>query len=355
MVLAGRIGSVRTGVDERTGVTENQEREAPIQTTAPNGVTWTRVAGGMSTSPQLLQALADLRGFSTVSHQWNWWQEGRRDQEHDRLWEVLGEWENSADRREHTEVELEAFAQAELDKVDKRLEEDRQRRTDLVAQSYDKDRENLQLTLLRAESDAAFFAHVLEAPASPAQRQDAERRMADRRSTVDELRRQLGDPEQVIDRHGHLPAERREMHLREHMDHWRHPLLRKLATKDRRRFNVLLKMPTPDPTAMCSECQAPAEWHEYDISLQLFQPPPPAGSQAETLSRLMPGWWERCPASTAYQIGHVWGGKQALPDFDGEQWRTMLPPLLRTIFAPAPPKPKREPHPKPEPLAVISP
>ncbi len=67
----------------------------------------------------------------------------------------------------------------------------------------------------------------------------------------------------------------------------------------------------------------------------------------------MPGWWERCPACTAYNIGHRWGGKHALPDFGYEQWLAMLPPMLRTIFGTDQPKPKRKQQPKSEPLAVI--
>lgn len=139
------------------------------------------------------------------------------------------------------------------------------------------------------------------------------------------------------------------------MNYWRHRMLRTWAGEDRRRFNALFKMPMPGPAAMCSECQAPSEWHGYDLSLRLFQQPPPPGSGAETIGNLMPGWWDRCAASTAYQITHIWGGKGALPDFDGEQWVAMLPPRLRTIFAPAPPKPKRKPQPKPRPLAVLEP
>jgi hypothetical protein len=103
---------------------------------------------------------------------------------------------------------------------------------------------------------------------------------------------------------------------------------------------------------MCSECQAPTEWHEYDLSLQLFLPPPPSGSDNEALARLLPGWWERCPACSAYKIEHQWGGNQALPDFDGQQWRAMLPPMLRAIFTPVQPRLNPKP-PKPRPLAVI--
>lgn len=327
-------------------------REA-VAVTASNGVTWTRRQEGRSTGPEFLQALEDFCRMGDLSRQWNWWQEGRRDHEHDRLWQIISEWDNGAP--EKSEKEAEAFADAEMDKLDERLEANRRHRSDLVARSYDEDCAHQRLRMLRGESDAAFFAHVLAAPAGAAQREDAERRVAERRVGADELRRQLGDPEQVIDRNGFLPAERREMNLRSHMDYWRHPVLREWEKTDRRRFNALLKMPMPDPADMCSECQAPAQWHEYDLSLRLFLQPPAPGSTAETIARLMPGWWERCPACAAYKIEHQWGGRFALPDFDYEQWRAMLPPLLRTIFTPAEPKPKRQQQPKPKPLAVIAP
>lgn len=333
--------------------TTNRRRGTEIQVTAPNGVTWTRRPDGRSTGQQLLAA---LEGFCTVYSDvslWNWWEEGRRDREHDRHWHVLCEWDNGAP--ESTPEEAEAFAQAQLDDLDRKLEQDRARRADLVADSYEEDRETARLRLLRARSDSAFFGHVLAAPTSAAQRDDAEHRLSEAHATADGLQRELGDPDQVIDQHGYLPAERRALNFSSHRDYWRHPRLREWAKTDRRRFTALLKMPMPDPAAMCSECQAPSEWHEYDISLRLFHPPPPAGSRAEDLARLLPGWWERCPASTAYQIGHRWGGSFALPDFDGQQWITMLPPLLRTLFAPAQPKQRTRPEPKPRPLAVIAP
>jgi hypothetical protein len=107
-------------------------------------------------------------------------------------------------------------------------------------------------------------------------------------------------------------------------------------------------------SAMCSECQAPAEWHEYDLSLQLFLPPPPPNSEDESLARILPGWWERCFACTAYNIEHRWGGEGALSSFQYPEWRAMLPPLLRTLFAPPLPKPKDDPKSTTtEPLAVI--
>lgn len=336
---------------------DHQEADAPVRITAPNGVVWTRKADGTSTGPELLQALEDMTAFHEPWHQWNWWQEDREKQEHDRLWRVLEQWDNGADSEsgQDTEKDRDAAAQAYLDKLDKQREENQQRRAELTAKSYDKDRENARLRLLRVEADAAFFAHVLEAPANDAQREAAERRLVSSQQAADDLRRQVGDPEQVIDHRGYLPAERREMNLSSHMSNWRHPRLREWQKKDRRRFTALLKMPAPAPSAMCSECQAPTEWHSYDLSLVLFRQQPPPGSQAETLAQLLPGWWERCVACTAYNIEHQLGSTQALPDFDSDQWQAMLPPLLRALFAPDPPKPKRKPRPKPQPLAVIAP
>lgn len=324
-----------------------------MEVTAPNGVTWRRRPGGTSSAPELLHALEDLRGLHDISRQWDWWQEHRRDQEHDAVMRVLEEWDNGAPAKSPEEVD--AFVAAELKDLDRQIADGKQRRAELVAESYDEEREHLRLSMLRTASDLAFFTHILAAPTSPTQQEATKERVDEARTKADELRDQLGDPEDVVDRHGFLPAERRTMNLRSHMDYWRHPRLREWAKTDRRRFNALLKMPMPDPGDMCSECQAPAEWHEYDLSLRLFQSRPEPGSQAESLSHLMPGWWERCPACTAYNIRHRWGGDFAIPEFDGDQSLAMLPSRVRSIFVKAERKPsrRRKATPRREPLAVI--
>jgi hypothetical protein len=308
-----------------------------VRVTAPNGVVWTRCSGCASTGPELLHAMEELRTIGDVSTVWNWWQEGREQQERDRVMQVVLQWDNGA-----PELPVEGMAEFTR-KFDKQWEEKKRRRAELAAQAYDKDREVLRLRLLRTESDAAFFAHVLEKPASAGQREDAERRLTAARAAAEEMRQRIGDPEQVIDKAGYLPAERRARNLDAHMRYFRHRMLREWAATDKRRFNALLKMPMPDPGSMCSECEAPSQWHEYDISLRLFHAPPAPGSQADTLRRLMPGWGDRCPACTAYRIGHVWGGEHAIPDFTGEQWLAMLPQLLRVLFAAAETKPTRKP------------
>jgi hypothetical protein len=322
-----------------------------IQVQAPNGVVWTRVPDGRSSPADVLRELAEL-GKGHIERGWDWWQEGRRELEHDRQWAILAEWDNGApDPPEHRDPE--AAATAYREDFDRQLEAERQQRGDLAAERYDEQRESLRLAMMRAEADAAFFAHVLEAPASPAQRDKAEERMAKQRAAAQEMHDELGDPEEVVDRNGFLPAQRREMNLSSHMTVWRHPTLRELhESKQRKRFKALLAMRPIGPAGMCSECQAPSRWHEYALSLCLFRGAPAPGSTAERIAALMPGWWQRCSACTSYQMEHQWGGQQALPDFDGEQWAAMLPPTLGEIFAPDPPKP-RQPVVRPKPLASI--
>ncbi len=321
--------------------------------TAPNGV-WTRDADDTTSGSQLLAALDGISGiYGDVPRRWNWWEEGRQQREQDRHSLVLREWDNGAPAVPPEEAEVRA--QAWSDDFDRRLEAEQQRRAQVAADSYDEERATLRLRFLRAMSDAAFFDHVVGKPASAAQREDAERRRTEARESAAAFLRDLGDPERVVDSRGYLPAERRKRNLSSHTDFWRHRLLREWSKTDRRRFNALLKMPPPRPEDMCSECEAPAEWHEYDISVRLFHPPPAPDSQAERLARLIPGWWGRCPACTAYQVGHVWGGSHALPDFDGEQWVAMLPPLLRSLFGPVPPKARKKRAPKPMPVETIPP
>jgi hypothetical protein len=164
--------------------------------------------------------------------------------------------------------------------------------------------------------------------------------MAKHRAAAEEVRNKLGDPEEVIDRDGFYPAQRRGVNLSSHMTFWRHPMLRELHnSKQRKRFKALLVMRPIPPIGMCSECQAPAQWHEYGLSLCLFRGAPTPGSIAAQIAALMPGWWQRCSADMTYQMEHQCGGSQALPDFDGQRWAAMLPPALREIFAPDPPMP----------------
>jgi hypothetical protein len=73
------------------------------------------------------------------------------------------------------------------------------------------------------------------------------------------MREQLGDPEDVVDRDGFFPAQRREMNLSSHMSFWRHPMLRGLhESKQRKRFNALLAMRPVDSAASRAFANSPA-------------------------------------------------------------------------------------------------
>jgi hypothetical protein len=198
-----------------------------------------------------------------------------------------------------------------------------------------------RLSLLSAQASAGFMRHVLADPASDAQRDKTTEFLAAAEQEIATLEPQVGDPDAIPDEQGDLPAVRRQYNLDSHMRLFRHEALRAWSRGQWHRFRPLLAMPMPQPVAMCSECQAPADWHTYAVSLRLFQPKAEPGSKAETIGRLIPGLWERCPASTDIQIRQQWS--QGLPDFDGTQWQAMLTPLLRALFAPTPPQQRRKP------------
>lgn len=305
--------------------------------TAPNGVAWKRHEGCTSSASEFLAALDESSRFWDVGHQWNWWQEGRRQEEHDRLWKVLEQWDHAAPPVGGYLSDDDLQVQARLDAKQARREEQRA----LRAARYDKERAAVRIRLLSEQATAGFMRHVLSAPLDSVQAAKAEELLnaSQRQATV--LLDQIGDPDAVMDQRGDLPSTRRERHLGDHMTFFRHRLLDEWSSGQRRRFNQLLAVPVPRAADMCSECQAPADWHTYGLSLRLWAETPPAGSTAGKLAAMLPGWWGRCPACTQYQLQHQWG-VNALPGFGDEQWRAMLTPLLRVIFSPdksAPRKP----------------
>jgi len=256
------------------------------------------------------------RAGNRIAREWSLWREGEPRREDDRLHGVLFQWEH-ADPPPGlylTAGELEARFEARWAET--------QRQREARAAGYDRDRAMARLKLLSAQADAGFMRHVLANPASDAQRGKATEFLAIAEREIKALEVQVGDPDAIPDEHGDLPAARRGYNLDSHMRLFRREALRAWSKGQRPRFRELLTIPVLQPADMCPECQAPADWHTYGVSLRLFQPKPESGSQAQTIARLMPGWWERCPASTIIQIRQQWG--QGLPDFDGAAWQAML-------------------------------
>ena len=274
-------------------------------------------------------------GGDRIAREWSLWREGEPRREDDRRHEVLLQWEHAdpPPGPYMTAEELEARIEARWAET--------QRQREARAAEYDHDRAMARLKLLSAQADAGFMRHVLADPASDTQRDKATEFLAVAGQEIKALEVQVGDPDAIPDKYGDFPATRRGYNLDSHMRLFRHDTLRTWSKGQRPRFRQLLAMPAPQAADMYPECQAPADLHTYAVSLKLFQSKPEPGWPAETIARLMPGWRERCPASTSIQIRQQWG--QGLPDFDDAQWQAMLTPLLRAIFAPAPPRQREKP------------
>jgi hypothetical protein len=325
--LGGAL-SLPAGPDPERHVGTVNASPAELVVTAPNGVQWKRLPGGTSSAGEFLAVLASLRG-GRVARNWNLWQEGRAQREDGRQREVLFQWERAGPPPGPRPPDEEVKAEFEA-----RYSEALRRRGALAA-AYDRGRAIARLNLLSAQAGAGFMRHVLENPASGSQRDKATEFLAAAEQEIKALEPRVGDPDAVPDERGDLPPARRRHNLVSHMVLFRHEALRAWSTEQRHRFRVLLAMPAPEPADMCSECQAPARWHDYAVSLRLSRPETEGGPQAETTAGLGPGWRKRCPASADTQI------RQGLPDFDGDQWQAMLPPLLRAVFVPGP-SPQRE-------------
>jgi hypothetical protein len=308
-------------------------------TLAPNGVRWQRKPGGTSTASQFIEAQKLLTG-DWVARQWNWWREGQPQAEDDTLLALVLEWE-ATDPPPPPGGLARIQGQWEAERAES--EEARLARK----AGYNHELASARIRMLQNQADAGFMRHVLARPANDAQRAAAERKLAACEQEAAPLAAKVGNPDDVADSDGYLPPERRDWHLPSLLAH-RHGLLRALdKNRLRQRFKTVLAMPPPDPAGMCSECEAPSEWHTWGVSLCLFRGKPEPGSQAAALASLIPGWWERCTASTTYQLAHQWG-HDTLPDFDGDQWQAMLPPLLRAWLGV-----RGEPAPKPDPRIAL--
>jgi hypothetical protein len=128
--------------------------------------------------------------------------------------------------------------------------------------------------MMQNQADAGFMRHVLTHPATAAQRAKAEEKLAKHEHEAARLAAQVGDSDEVADRHVDLPPDRRTWHLSGLMT-FRHRLLRELnEPRQRQRLRTILAMPAPDAADMCSECEAPALWHTWDVSLCLYRGKP---------------------------------------------------------------------------------
>jgi hypothetical protein len=93
----------------------------------------------------LLRELADL-AKDHIEREWDWWEEGRRDKEHERQWAVLAEWDNGA--KDPPGIDPDAAAKTYMEDLDRRMAKERREREALAAERYDKERESPSVSAL---------------------------------------------------------------------------------------------------------------------------------------------------------------------------------------------------------------
>ncbi len=181
--------------------------------TAPNGVRWKRDPRATSTPAELFAAI-DLLTTDWHKRQWNWWRRGQIEAEEGKARAVLHEWDHAEPppggyRYGGSPEEARAAMEAEWDA--QQAERERARLT--RQQRFDEERSNARITMLQNQANAGFMRHVLAHPATAAQRAKAEEKLAKHEQEAARLAAQVGEPDEVPDRRGDLPPDRRTWHL----------------------------------------------------------------------------------------------------------------------------------------------
>jgi hypothetical protein len=234
---------------------------------------------------------------------WNPWDFEELDEHHGfdkATWEALeirDGWRKKGQRRHRIDVE----AEMARDKVRHEREwAAKEARWARAAKRYDRERHEARLAMLedqmslrRVEEELAGCLDGSRFPKHP--RRDAEiaKLHSDRarwQSSIAELSAKVGDPETVVDEHGRLPAERREMNLlafRFDREREVKALRTEIAKLDdqikaagkprdsnltakrhypQMRLDVLLRIPPLKPEDMCADCTRPLMLHGWRLS-----------------------------------------------------------------------------------------
>ncbi|WP_414944825.1 hypothetical protein [Amycolatopsis sp. cmx-11-32] len=196
---------------------------------------------------------------------WNPWIREEREPELRAAMTVFGQWDR-AEPGFHQWDEDEAIAWLDQERAESSARGEREDQQRLARiPHYDQARDEARLKLL--EYDGRPYL-----PIEP--------------DALDDLRRLVGDPETVIDRHGWLPAERRRL-TRVGFSCWRHTEVRRrrsliadlrakydastdraergelratIAREDQARQEHEI-IPEPDVANMCADCDRPSSWH----------------------------------------------------------------------------------------------
>ncbi|TYL50443.1 hypothetical protein [Agromyces mariniharenae] len=264
-----------------------------------NGILWRPKPSATATFEEMLAA----RAVFVEIHQdalWNPWVEDDRADDLERAEAVMGQWTRGEPWfRYKTNRQLDA----EFADVDRRISAERaadEARWEHDSERYNLEREVARLSLLEMSSILARDREELAAyrsgerfPAMPhsiraGNMAELEVTIAQREATVKRLAEQVGDPEDVVDKQGYLPRDRRVISLmyyrmnrerdvtalraqipelqeglKQATDKAEKPKLRTEIQIAERRLADLLAVPPLTADDMCSECATPASKHGW--------------------------------------------------------------------------------------------
>lgn len=278
-----------------------------------DGMLWKPREGSTTSAAEFATARATMIEIHRDAR-WNPWVEQDRAEELEQAMATFEQWTRAEPgHRVKTEAEIEAMF-AEWDATWKVERDARDAVREERKAQYDEGRESARLRLLEVE--AHLFIARLERdqlisherfPAMDETRRvkaiaEEESRIEQATTLATELSDVVGDPETIVDRHGWLPSDRRELSLsgfsfrrRREVERLREAVavlpatlketkgrepraeIREQLRRAERELTVWLAVDRLESEAMCSECELPLDWHlRNGYSLGEFTGPCPA-------------------------------------------------------------------------------
>lgn len=204
------------------GMTSNARTDISGGVLRHDGMLWKPRPGTTSTAEEFIAARAAFQAIAADSR-WNPWAREDRADEWGRALQLMSEWQRAEpDHRQLTEAEIEAQWQQDDEKLRHELDAMR-RRFERDRGHYDADRAVSRLRLIELRSrlslDQEELAGLRDGSRFPAMLPD---RRAEQIATLEHdigategeiatLDATVGDPETVVDEHGRLPRDRREI------------------------------------------------------------------------------------------------------------------------------------------------
>ncbi len=287
----------------RTG----REKEPVIE---HDGMMWKPTSGATTTAQEFVDARTTMIAIHKDSI-WNPWVREDRADELEEAEQKFSEWTRAEPGfKPLTLAQWRARERRDAAKAKKGHEEEERAREDRRAQ-YDPAREAERLALLelengqrRCQREHDELVNRTRFPAMDDARRAAavaecQGHLEKYETQLPLLRERVGEPESIVDEHGRLPSERREL-ARVMLSIRRQQEVRELrtevsglsdtldATKGRteratvrdeltratRRLEQWLAIPPVDPQDMCSECSSLQDWHESGTLGDLHGPCP---------------------------------------------------------------------------------